>query len=47
MEFFIKHFQKNVVNDQIYPQVAQGFVDSNPTIREQTVKVANYYRIYC
>ena len=39
MEFYIKYFQKNVVNDQIFPQVAQGFVDSNPTIREQTVKV--------
>lgn len=37
-EQFAKHLSKNVINDQIYPQLAQGFVDSNPTIREQTVK---------
>ncbi|KAI1295404.1 putative inactive serine/threonine-protein kinase scy1 [Halotydeus destructor] len=38
VEFFIKHLSKNIVNDQIYPQIAQGFIDSNPTIREHTVK---------
>lgn len=34
------HLQSNVVNDQIFPQIANGFMDTNPTIREQTVKVS-------
>lgn len=39
LDSFINHFQPQVVNDQIFPQVAHGFLDTNPTIREQTVKV--------
>lgn len=39
LELFINHFQPQIVNDQIFPQVAHGFLDTNPTIREQTVKV--------
>lgn len=39
LELFINHFQPQVVNEQIFPQVAHGFLDTNPTIREQTVKV--------
>lgn len=39
LELFISHFQPQVVNDQIFPQVSHGFLDTNPTIREQTVKV--------
>lgn len=39
LEMFITHFQPAIVNDQIFPQVAHGFLDTNPTIREQTVKV--------
>ncbi|RWS24757.1 N-terminal kinase-like protein [Leptotrombidium deliense] len=38
IELFIGYLQPAVVNDQVYPHVAQGFLDSNPTIREQTVK---------
>uniref|UniRef100_A0A2M4BCN2 N-terminal kinase-like protein n=1 Tax=Anopheles marajoara TaxID=58244 RepID=A0A2M4BCN2_9DIPT len=38
LELFISHLQPNVVNDQIFPQIAHGFLDTNPTIREQTVK---------
>ncbi|GLH15166.1 N-terminal kinase-like protein [Gryllus bimaculatus] len=38
LEYFIGHLQASVVNDQIFPQVANGFMDTNPTIREQTVK---------
>nr|XP_022904502.1 N-terminal kinase-like protein isoform X1 [Onthophagus taurus] len=38
LEFFIGHLQASTVNDQIFPQVAHGFMDTNPTIREQTVK---------
>ncbi|XP_055524243.1 N-terminal kinase-like protein isoform X2 [Wyeomyia smithii] len=38
LELFISHLQTGVVNDQIFPQIAHGFLDTNPTIREQTVK---------
>ncbi|XP_049777789.1 N-terminal kinase-like protein [Schistocerca cancellata] len=38
LEHFIGHLQSNIVNEQIFPQVANGFMDTNPTIREQTVK---------
>lgn len=37
--FVTGHLQSSTVNDQIFPQVAHGFMDTNPTIREQTVKV--------
>jgi hypothetical protein len=36
------HLQAATVNDQIFPQVAHGFMDTNPTIREQTVKVSKF-----
>ncbi|CAG2106702.1 unnamed protein product [Medioppia subpectinata] len=38
METFINYIQPNVVNDSVFPHVCQGFLDSNPVIREQTVK---------
>ncbi|XP_075223189.1 N-terminal kinase-like protein yata [Lycorma delicatula] len=38
LEHFIDHLQSSTVNDQIFPQIANGFLDTNPTIREQTVK---------
>ncbi|XP_058063107.1 N-terminal kinase-like protein [Anopheles bellator] len=38
LDLFISHLQPNVVNDQIFPQIVHGFLDTNPTIREQTVK---------
>lgn len=39
LELFISHLTPSVINDQIFPQVSHGFLDTNPTIREQTVKV--------
>ena len=39
IEFLIEHMDPKTVNDQIYPQIATGFLDTNPTIREHTVKV--------
>lgn len=39
LDLFINHLLPQTVNDQIFPQVAHGFLDTNPTIREQTVKV--------
>uniref|UniRef100_A0A7M5UK70 N-terminal kinase-like protein n=2 Tax=Clytia hemisphaerica TaxID=252671 RepID=A0A7M5UK70_9CNID len=38
MEKFVKHLQKSVVNNQIFPCVATGFGDTLPAMREQTVK---------
>ncbi|CAD0203839.1 unnamed protein product [Chrysodeixis includens] len=38
LDQFIMHLQNATVNDQIFPQVVHGFMDTNPTIREQTVK---------
>lgn len=36
---FIGHLQPQVVNDQIFPNVAIGFLDTNPYIRDQTIEV--------
>lgn len=38
LDSYIHYLTSNVINDQIFPQVIQGFLDSNFTIREQTVK---------
>lgn len=40
IDYFIGHIQASTVNEEIFPQVAHGFMDTNPTIREQTVKVS-------
>ena len=37
-EKYVKHLTKSVINDQVYPQVALGFADSNEAIREHTIK---------
>ncbi|XP_022105300.1 N-terminal kinase-like protein [Acanthaster planci] len=38
MEYFVEHLQPAVVNDQIFPHICHGFSDTNPVIREHTVK---------
>lgn len=38
LDSYIDYLAPNVINDQIFPQVVQGFLDSNFTIREQTMK---------
>ncbi|XP_059053427.1 N-terminal kinase-like protein [Achroia grisella] len=38
LDQFILHLQNATVNDQIFPQVVNGFLDTNAVIREQTVK---------
>lgn len=42
MDMYVHHLKTNIVNEQLYVHVCQGFVDSNPTIREQTVKCMLY-----
>lgn len=39
MEHFIQYLNEPTVNTQIFPHVVHGFLDTNPAIREQTVKV--------
>lgn len=36
---FVGHLQPQVVNEQIFPNVAHGFLDTNPYIRDQTIEV--------
>lgn len=42
LDSYINFIAPNVINEQIFPQVVQGFLDSNLTIREQTVKSMLY-----
>lgn len=37
----VGHLQSATINDQIFPQIANGFLDTNPMIREQTIKVSS------
>ena len=39
MGSFIEHMNAPIVNDQIFPNICHGFNDTNPVIREHTVKV--------
>lgn len=39
MKFYIDHLTSAVVNNQIFPLLANGFMDTSPAIREETVKV--------
>lgn len=43
LDLFVEHLLPATVNDQIFPQVVNGFLDTNATIREQTVKVSISY----
>ncbi|XP_044011872.1 N-terminal kinase-like protein [Aphidius gifuensis] len=38
LDRFVNHLQPGTVNDAIFPQVARGFLDTNPAVREQTIK---------
>ncbi|XP_041099337.1 N-terminal kinase-like protein isoform X1 [Polyodon spathula] len=38
MEQFIQYLNESAVNSQVFPHVVHGFLDTNPAIREQTVK---------
>ncbi|KAG7172298.1 N-terminal kinase-like protein-like [Homarus americanus] len=38
MDSLVEHMNQSTVNDQVFPQLATGFLDTNPTIREHTVK---------
>ncbi|CAL1534610.1 unnamed protein product [Lymnaea stagnalis] len=38
IEFFAEHLQSSTVNDQIFVHVNSGFMDTNPMVRECTIK---------
>lgn len=38
LEHFVDHLQPNTVNEKIFPNIVTGFLDTNPTVREQTVR---------
>ncbi|KAK7067531.1 N-terminal kinase-like protein [Halocaridina rubra] len=38
IETLAEHMNPQTVNEQVFPQLATGFLDTNPTIREHTVK---------
>jgi len=37
IEHFVEHLSKSIVNDQVFPKIESGFLDSEPLIREKTV----------
>jgi len=38
LPIFAEHLKPKVVNSQVFPNMVTGFMDTNPAIREQTVK---------
>ena len=38
IDCYIEHVKSSTINNDIYPFIIQGFLDTNPTVREQTVK---------
>ncbi|XP_074648786.1 N-terminal kinase-like protein [Tubulanus polymorphus] len=38
VEHFVEHLDIATVNNQIFPHVVQGFLDTNPVVREHTIK---------
>ena len=39
IELFVEHLQAPTVNEKIFPQIVSGFMDTNPVVRESTIKV--------
>jgi len=37
IEHFVEHLSNKIVNDQVFPKIESGFLDSEPLIREKTV----------
>ena len=37
VENFVEHLSNKIVNDQVFPKIESGFLDSEPLIREKTV----------
>ena len=37
IEHFVEHLSNKVVNNEVFPQIQNGFIDKEPIIREKTV----------
>ena len=37
IEHFVEHLNSKVVNNEVFPQIQNGFIDKEPIIREKTV----------
>lgn len=42
MEEFINYLQPSVINNQLFPSIAQGFLDTSPVIRDETIRCMQY-----
>ncbi|XP_060590266.1 N-terminal kinase-like protein, partial [Ruditapes philippinarum] len=38
IEMFVEHLHAGTVNDKIFPSIVTGFMDTNPVVRESTIK---------
>ncbi|XP_052275886.1 N-terminal kinase-like protein isoform X2 [Dreissena polymorpha] len=38
IDMFVEHLQAQTVNDKIFPNIVSGFLDTNPVVRESTIK---------
>ena len=43
---FVPYLSSSVVNDHIFPNIANGFIDSNAYIREMTIKVCFFLSLF-
>ncbi len=39
LHLFVEHLSASIINDQIFPHLCLGFNDTNPAIRESTIRV--------
>lgn len=42
MEEFINYLQPSVINNQLFSSIAQGFLDTSPVIRDETIRCMQY-----
>jgi SCY1-like protein 1 len=45
IDTFVEFLQPATVNDKIFPHIVHGFTDTNPVVRESTIKV-RYLRTF-
>ena len=46
LDQFVEHLNPTVVNDKIFPNLVHGFSDTNPVVRESTIKVCIFCPLY-
>lgn len=43
---YIEHIPVSTINEQIFPNVSLGFNDTNPLVRETTIKVSDHIILF-